>query len=64
MADSTSARLTTSDPASSRLATGHISSSTIGPPMPSTNVGVRGASTGFPAAKAARRGAAVSTSQP
>jgi len=60
----TSARLTTSDPASSRLAAGHISASTIGAPMPSTNVGVRGDSTGRPASNAARSGAAVSTSHP
>ncbi len=64
IADSTSARLTTSEPASNRFAAGHISASTIGAPMPSTKVGVRGESTGCPASRAARSGAAVSTSQP
>src|SRR5262249_30221602 len=62
MAAAISASDTTSEPASRACASGHISASTLLPPMPSTKLGVYDTDWGAPAASEAASGAAVSTS--
>src|SRR5262249_17375042 len=54
---------TTSEPSSSDFASGHISSSTLLPPIPSTKLGVWSMPLAWPARSEAASGAAVSTSQ-
>src|SRR4051794_27657256 len=61
-ADATAATDTTREPASSVLASGHMSSNPPLPPIPSTKLGVGWIRIARPAASDAARGAAVSTS--
>ncbi len=63
MASATSARVTTSEPSSSRATIGHIGASRLLPPMPSTKLARCSIARGSPAASEAESGAAVSTSQ-
>ena len=61
-ASATSASVETNDPARRPLASGHISGSTLFPPIPSTKLARYSTETGRPAASDAAKGAAVSTS--
>ena len=62
MAAATSSKSTTSDPARSWRTSGHISSSTLPEPIPSTKLGVYSISVGSPADQAAASAADVATS--